>query len=88
MLLAYGLAARVPVAILMFFAFWGHWGTHYDAIPAGWQTTRLWSDFLWMGFFPQLLLWVGYTITAGALFGSITAGIMRLFRSVRRHSEA
>jgi hypothetical protein len=78
-LVAYSLAARIPVAILMFFAFWGHWGTHYDALPTGWQSGGLWSDYLWMGFFPQLLLWVGYTVAAGALFGSITAGVMRLF---------
>jgi hypothetical protein len=77
-LLAYGYAARVPVAIVMLLAFQGHWGTHYDALPSGWTTAGLWSDFLWLGFFPQLTLWVGYTIAAGALFGSIAAAIARL----------
>lgn len=79
-LLGYAFAARVPVALVMFFAFWGRWGTHYDALPPGWSSQGLWSDFLWLGFFPQLTLWLGYTITAGALFGSITAGVMRIFR--------
>jgi hypothetical protein len=79
-LLAYAYAARVPVAVVMFFAFWGRWGTHYDALPPGWESQGLWSDFFWLGFFPQMMLWAGYTITAGALFGSITAGLMRLFR--------
>lgn len=87
-LLAYSLAARIPVAILMFFAFWGHWGTHYDALPTGWQSGGLWSDYLWMGFFPQLLLWVGYTIASGALFGSVTAGVMRLFRRSNKPAVA
>jgi hypothetical protein len=32
-LLAYGLAARVPVALLMLVAMLGNWGTHYDARP-------------------------------------------------------
>ena len=32
-LLAYAFAARVPVAILMIFAIFGHWGTHYDVPP-------------------------------------------------------
>jgi hypothetical protein len=85
-LLGYSLAARVPVVIIMFCAFWGHWGTHYDALPARWLTGGLWSDFLWMGFFPQLMLWAGYTITAGAISGSITAGVMRLFQRTRAAS--
>jgi hypothetical protein len=79
-LLGYGYAARVPVAVVMFLAFQGHWGTHYDALPAGWASAGLWPDFLWLGFFPQLIFWVGYTITAGALFGSVAAGLLRLLK--------
>ena len=33
-LLAYGLAARIPVALLMLVAMLGNWGTHYDARPS------------------------------------------------------
>src|SRR5688572_21196232 len=33
--LAYAFAARVPVAILMFLAIKGAWGTHYDVPPPG-----------------------------------------------------
>ena len=32
-LFAYGYAARIPVAIVMYFAIRGSWGTHYDALP-------------------------------------------------------
>jgi len=32
LLVVYGYAARIPVAILMFFAFQGNWGTHYDSL--------------------------------------------------------
>ena len=46
-LLAYALAARVPVVLVMFLAFWRQWGTHYDALPSGWQSGGLWSDYLW-----------------------------------------
>ena len=31
-LLAYGLAARIPVAGIMFLAMMGRWGTHYDYV--------------------------------------------------------
>ncbi len=87
-LLAYAYAARVPVAIVMFFAFWGRWGTHYDALPPGWQSTGLLPDFFWLGFFPQMLFWVGYTIAAGALFGALAAGVMRLFRASPKPAAA
>jgi uncharacterized membrane protein len=33
-LLAYGLAARIPIALLMLVAMLGNWGTHYDARPS------------------------------------------------------
>jgi hypothetical protein len=33
-LLAYSLAARIPVALLMLVAMLGNWGTHYDARPS------------------------------------------------------
>lgn len=82
-LFAYGYAARVPVAIVMFLAFQGNWGTHYDALPPGWNRTGLWADYLWLGFFPQLTFWVGFTITAGMLFGAVAAGVVRVVRIKR-----
>ncbi len=82
-LLAYGYAARVPVVIVMFLAFRGHWGTHYDAYPPGWQSAGLWSDFLWLGFVPQLVFWVGFTVATGALFGSIAGAIVRAVRQAQ-----
>src|SRR4029453_16440304 len=33
-LLAYGLAVRIPIALLMLVAMLGNWGTHYDARPS------------------------------------------------------
>ncbi|MBZ5562938.1 MAG: hypothetical protein LAP13_11030 [Acidobacteriia bacterium] len=79
-LLGYGYAARVPVVIVMFLAFQGHWGTHYDAFPRGWQSAGLWSDFLWLGFVPQMVFWVGFTLVSGALFGSIAGAIVHALR--------
>lgn len=77
-LLAYGYAARIPVAIAMFCALRGHWGTHYDApppdVPVG---MGLWLKYLWLGFFPQLIMWVGFTIVAGMLFGSLAGAVAR-----------
>ena len=82
-LAVYGFAARIPVAIIMFFAFRGHWGTHYDAVPPDMPALGLIGKYLWLGFFPQLTLWVAYTILAGMLFGTIVSGIARVVRMER-----
>ena len=87
-LVAYGYAARIPVAFIMLLAFRGHWGTHYDALPDGWNSHGLWPDFFWLGFFPQLTFWIGYTVTAGALFGSLAAGVLRLFQTPAKPAAA
>jgi len=77
-LLAYGYAARIPVALIMFFAYRGNWGTHYDAVPSDVPALGLIAKYLWLGFFPQLVFWVAFTILAGMLFGTIAAGIARV----------
>lgn len=77
---AYAYAARVPVAAVMIIAIYGSWGTHYDVAPGDMPPMSLFAKWLWIGFFPQLLLWVGYTIATGMFFGSLTAGVMRIMR--------
>ncbi len=79
-LLAYGYAARLPVAIIMFFAIQGNWETHYDAGPPDLPAMGLGPKFLWLGFFPQLIFWVGFTIVAGMLFGTIATVLAHLFQ--------
>ena len=74
-LLAYGLASRIPVVIVMFLAMLGRWGTHYDY--ADMLEMPFWPKFLWMGFFPQLILWVAFTILIGSVAGSVAAVLRR-----------
>lgn len=82
-LLAYAFAARIPVALLMFVAFRGNLGTHYDAVPSDLPAgIGLWPKYLWLGFFPQLINWVATTVVIGMFFGAIAVGIARLVRSV------
>lgn len=82
-LLLYGIAARAPVATIMFFALRGAWGTHYDAVPPDLPALTLIPKYLWIGFFPQLTLWVAFTILAGMLFGAVAAGVAFLVRIER-----
>jgi hypothetical protein len=75
-LLAYGYAVRIPIAILMFFAIRGQWGTHYDVLPPGFPSDEgFWSTYFQIGFLPQMFFWIAFTISIGALFGGIANAI-------------
>jgi hypothetical protein len=76
-LLAYGLASRLPVVVIMLLAMRGNWGTHYDYVgmPSAFQMA-LGPRFLWLAFFPQLVFWVGFTILMGTLAGSLAVVLL------------
>jgi hypothetical protein len=74
-LLAYGYAARIPVAIVMFFAIRGNWGTHYDALPPDFPEKSFWPKYLQIALVPQLVFWIAFTVIIGTLFGSIATAI-------------
>jgi hypothetical protein len=76
-LLAYGYAARIPVAVVMFFALRGNWGTHYDAPPPNFPAMGFWPKYLLLGLLPQLILWIAYTMIVGCLFGTIAVALFR-----------
>lgn len=75
-LMAYGLAARIPVAVVMLIAIFGDWGTHYDVPPSPDfpQMAPLAKWFL-IGFVPQIFFWVAFTMVVGLLFGLVAAAI-------------
>src|SRR5262249_55237372 len=76
-LFAYALSARIPVAILMFFAIQGNWHTHYDVAGPGFPAdVSTMTKFLEIGLLPQLTLWIGFTVAVGALFGSVVAALL------------
>jgi hypothetical protein len=70
-LLAYGLAARIPVAIVMLFAILGDWGTHYDVVPPGFPPMGALTKWFLIGLLPQMTIWIWYTMAVGALFGGV-----------------
>jgi hypothetical protein len=76
-LLLYAYAARIPVAIIMFFAMLGHWGTHYDYVG---MRIPLWGlpRFLWLAFFPQLAGWISFTVTLGSAAGVVVLLLKKL----------
>jgi len=75
-LFAYGLLSRAVVALVMFLAMRGRWGTHYDyadmprvlELPFG-------TAYLMFAFIPQLVFWLAYTIVLGMVAGTLLAAL-------------
>jgi len=77
-LLAYGLAARIPVLIVMFLAIFLGWDSHYAKPRPDFPPMGHWGLFFWTAFLPQMSVWIYLTIVGGMIFGAITLGIRRL----------
>jgi hypothetical protein len=84
LLLAYALAARIPVAALMALAMFRDFRTHYDALPPGFPQLPLLPRWLWLGLLPQLTIWVAITLAAGAPFGALGARAASELARIRR----
>jgi hypothetical protein len=76
-LLIYAYAARIPVAAIMFFAMLGHWGTHYDYVGMQIPLSGL-SRYFWMALLPQLVGWIGFTLTLGSAAGVLVFFVAKL----------
>jgi len=79
-MLAYALAARIPVIVVYFLAIRGNWGTHYDALPQGATDATFggWMPkFMILGLVPQLLFWIPVTVVVCGLLGVITAAVRK-----------
>jgi len=72
-LLAYGVAARVPVAAVMLVAIAAGWGTHYEKGPPGFPEMATLAKWFWIGLLPQLTVWIAFTVVIGTLFGGLAA---------------
>jgi hypothetical protein len=74
-LFLYGLAARIPVIIIMCFAIFGNWGTHYDSFPPGSLAAASPAmKFLEGGVLIQLVWWVSiWTLGSGMVTGLIAS---------------
>ncbi len=83
--LAYAHAVRIPVVLVMFLAFQQGWVTHYSAAPRDTPPgMALWPKFLWLGFFPQLIFWIGFILVSGMPSGGVVAVLARLFKRSAR----
>jgi hypothetical protein len=76
-LLAYGLAARVPVVIVMFLAIFGGWDSHYAKPRPDFPAMGPWGLFAWTAVLPQMSIWIYLTVVGGMLFGSAAFALWR-----------
>ena len=75
-LVAYGYAARIPVAIVMLFAIHGHWGTHYDVLPPNYAgPTSFFGEYMLIAFVPQMIIWIAFTVLIGTFVGTIVTAL-------------
>jgi hypothetical protein len=79
-LLAYGYAARIPVALVQFLAMRGHWGTHYDTLDPGFPPIGFWPMYLKVSFVPNVFFMEAYTVIVGAFFAIIMLAMVRRMR--------
>ena len=75
-LFAYGLAARIPVALVMLAAMMAGLGTHYDAVPRNFPAMGPGANWLVLGLFPQATYWLGFTVVMGMLFGVLAVAAL------------
>ncbi|KAA0225785.1 hypothetical protein EDS67_21255 [candidate division KSB1 bacterium] len=76
-LFTYGLAARIPVALIMLIAILNNWGTHYDVPPPNFPDTAPLTKWVAIGLVPQLTVWMAFTVIVGLLFGGIAAAVTK-----------
>jgi hypothetical protein len=79
-LLAYGLAARIPVVLVMFLAIFLGWDSHYAKPRPDFPPMGPWGLFAWTALLPQMSFWIYLTVVGGILFGAIAVGMRRLVR--------
>ena len=79
-LVAYGLAARIPVAIVMLVAIFGNWGTHYDVVPPEMEYMNRMAPiakWFWIGLIPQMTGWIMFTVVLGTIFGVLAVALLK-----------
>jgi hypothetical protein len=70
-LLAYGLAARIPVVLVTLAAIRGDWRTHYDALPPVLPSMSPMARWFWIGILPQMTIWMAFTVIVGTIAGGV-----------------
>jgi hypothetical protein len=79
-LLGYGIAARIPVAIVILLGIQNGWNTHYDSPPPGLPDLGPFARWIAIGVIPQFTIWVAVTVILGTLCGAASLALVPLRR--------
>ena len=80
-LLAYGLAARTPVAIVILVGILNRWNTHYDSPPPGLPDLSPFARWIAIGVIPQFTIWIAVTVILGTLAGAASLALVPVRRA-------
>ena len=75
-LVAYGFAARIPVAIVILLGILNDWNTHYDSPPPGLPDLDPLARWLAIGVIPQFTIWIAVTVILGTLAGAASLALV------------
>src|SRR5262245_4474080 len=75
-LLAYGFAARAPVAVVILLGILNGWNTHYDTPPPGLPELGPLARWLAIGVVPQFTIWLAVTVIVGTLAGAASLALL------------
>ncbi len=81
-LFAYGLAARIPVILIMLIAIMGNGGKHYDVPPPNFPEMAPFAKWVAIGLVPQLTVWMIFTVTLGSMCGGIAVAVMKRSKKI------
>ncbi len=70
-LFTYGYTARIPVAIVQYFAMRGNWGTHYDALDPAFPLMSFWAKYIRVSLVGNVFFAEAYTVIVGSIFGGL-----------------
>ena len=79
-LLAYGLAARIPVVIVILLGILNGWNTHYDSPPPSLPDLSPFARWIAIGVIPQFTIWIAVTVILGTLAGAASLALVPLRR--------
>ena len=80
-LLAYGYASRIPIALVQFLAMRGHWGTHYDALGPDFPQVGFWQTYTRVSLVPNIFFMEAYTVIVGGILGILVVAAMKRLRT-------
>ncbi len=76
-LFGYGYTARIPVAIVEYFAMRGNWGTHYDALDPRFPPMGFFAKYVRVSLVGNLFFAEAYVVIVGAIFGGLVLLLLR-----------